>query len=56
MYPLDRMSTILWAAEVKRAEQGDEAAKANLASENNLRQEQKQPTVEEELRQILQKR
>ena len=56
MYPLDRMSVMLWTAEVKRAEQGDEAAIANLASENNLRQEQKQPTVEEELRQILQKR
>jgi hypothetical protein len=54
MYPIqDKFSAILWANVVTRAAAGNEADRADLEAENKIRQENGQPTVEEELQALI---
>jgi len=49
MYPMDKFSAIMWLETVIQAQAGNEQEMERLKVENQIRQENGQPTVEEEL-------
>lgn len=53
MYPMDKFSAIMWINTVKRAQMGDKHEQEMIDVENKIRMEEGQPTVEEELQEIL---
>jgi len=49
MYPMDKNSERMWRKIILEARQGNKNELERLTTENQLRKENKQPTVEEEL-------
>lgn len=53
MYPMDKFSAIMWLNTMKAAQNGDEDEQRNLKAENEMRQKRGYPTVEKEMKLIL---
>jgi len=52
---MDRLEVVFWVATIQQTMAGDEDAKARLQSENKLRRQNNEPTIEEELRAMVKK-
>ena len=50
---MDKFSAMMWINTVKRAQMGDKHEQEIINVENKIRMEEGQPTVEEELQEIL---
>ena len=53
MYPMDKFSAIMWLNTMKAAQNGNQYEIENLEAENQMRQSEGYPTVEEEMKMIL---
>lgn len=50
---MSELEILMWLTEIKAAKEGNLSAQNHLRAENTVRQEQNRPTVEEELRAII---
>lgn len=52
MYPMDKFSALLWLDTVRQAQAGNQESMEELQAANQLRSDNNQPSIEEELMQL----
>ena len=52
MYPMDKFSAMMWLNTVTQANKGNQEEAERLIVENQIRTENNQPTVEDELKEL----
>jgi len=52
MYPMDKFSAMMWLETTIQAQKGNKEEMEHLQVENQIRKENNQPTVEDELKEL----